>query len=331
MTHMAGAMPLSKPHPMQQFHDMLQHILDQGSRQVNERTGEEVLFVPGYTLKFDMADGFPAITTKQLFFKMAKGELFGFFRGFTNAAQFREIGCKVWDDNANKTKAWLANPARKSHDDLGRFGYLQWTDWRDWREATSQEEADALTARGYQVLAHDTSRNVWVLRRSINQLETSLHAVMTNPSDRGIILTGWNPAELDLGSLRCCHCSYMLQVDVATGTLHLSMWQRSFDAPLAYNVAIGAMYLEIMARLSGLKAGVFTHFISDAHCYVKHIPGVKEMLSREHFAQPTLDLGNFPTLTSVAEIPGIFRALDPEQVKLVNYQHHPKIAFEMTP
>ncbi|WP_232456434.1 thymidylate synthase [Burkholderia ubonensis] len=320
-----------KPHPMQQFHDMLRYILDHGSRQVNERTGEEVLFVPGYTLKFDMADGFPAITTKQLFFKMAKGELFGFFRGFTSAAQFREIGCTVWDDNANKTKAWLANPHRKGLDDLGRFGYLQWSDWRDWREASSKDDADALVKQGFEIRSHDSSRNIWVLRRSINQLETSLRGVMTNPSDRGIILTGWNPAENDQGCLRSCHVSYMLQVDISTGKLHLSMWQRSFDAPLAYNVAIGAMYLEIMARLAGLEAGTFTHFISDAHIYAKHIPGVELQLSREHFPQPTLDLGNIPTLKSVDEIPGIFTKLDPEQVKLVNYKHHPKIPYEMTP
>lgn len=322
---------MTKPHPMQQFHDMLQHILDHGSRQLNERTGEEVLFIPGYTLKFDMADGFPAITTKQLFFKMAKGELFGFFRGFTSAAQFREIGCTVWDDNANKTKAWLANPHRKGTDDLGRFGYLQWTDWRDWHEVTSQEEADAMVAQGYDVRAHDKDRGVWVMRRSLNQLEANLRTIMTSPSDRGIILTGWNPAENPLGALRACHCTYQCIVDVTTGMLHLTMWQRSFDSPLAYNVAIGALYLEIMARLSGLKAGTFTHFISDAHIYTKHIPGVKELLSREHFPQPTLDLGNFPTLASVDEIPGIFATLEPEQVKLVGYRHHPKIDFDMTP
>lgn len=320
-----------KPHPMQQFHDMLQDILDNGSRQVNERTGEEVLFLPSYTLQFDMADGFPAITTKQLFFKMAKGELFGFFRGFTSAAQFREIGCTVWDDNANKTKAWLASPFRQKSDDLGRFGYLQWTDWRDWREATSQEEADAMVARGYEVRAHDPGRNVWVLRRGINQLETSLRTLMTSPSDRGIVLSGWNPSELDQGCLRSCHVTYTLNCDVSAGVLHLSMWQRSFDAPLAYNVAIGALYLEVMARLAGLKAGKFTFFISDVHCYTKHIAGVRELLSRAHFSQPTLDLGNIPTLKSVDEIPGIFKHLDPDQVRLVNYRHHPKIAFAMTP
>jgi thymidylate synthase len=106
------------PHPMQQFHDMLAHILAEGKRRPN-RTGIDTLFVPGHMLKFDLEkDGFPAITTKRLAFKSAKGELCGFFRGYTNAAQFRAIDCKVWDGNANETKSWLANPYRKGIDDL---------------------------------------------------------------------------------------------------------------------------------------------------------------------------------------------------------------------
>lgn len=322
---------MNKPHPMQQYHDMLQYTLDNGTVQINQRTGEEVIFIPGYTLTYDMADGFPAYTTKQLFFKMAKGEVEGFFKGFTSAKQFRDIGCTVWDDNANKTKAWLENPNRKGEDDLGRFGYLNWTDWRDWRLATSMKEARELQEKGYELLAVDEAQDLWTLRRSINQLETSLHAVMTNPSDRGIILSGWRPDEQDLGCLRACHVSYQLTVDTTTQTLHLTMWQRSFDAPLAYNIAIGALYLEIMAKLAGLRAGKFVHFISDCHIYKKHVPGVREMLSREHYPQPTLDLGNIPTLKSPDEIPGIFASLDFSQIKLVNYKHHPKISFEMTP
>lgn len=319
----------TKPHPMQQYHDMLQHTLDNGSRQINAQTGKEVFFIPGYMLQFHMADGFPAYTTKQLFFKMAKGELEGMMKGFTSAAQFREVGCTVWDKNANETQAWLNSPHRRGRDDLGRFGYLNWTDWRDWQEATTQEGADALKAQGYEERSHDPVRNIWVMRRGINQLEECLRTIMTNPSDRGIILSGWRPDEHPQGCLRACHVSYQLTVDTTTNELHLTLWQRSFDSALAYNIAIGAMYLEIFARLSGLKAGSFSHFISDLHIYAAHEPGVREMLSREHFPQPTLDLGNIPTLTSADEIPGIFASLDFSQIKLVNYKHHPKIAFEM--
>lgn len=319
----------TKPHPMQQYHDMMQHILDNGSRQINERTGKEVIFVPGHTLTFDMPDGFPAYTTKQLFFKMARGELEGMMKGFTSAAQFREVGCKVWDKNANETKAWLDSPHRLGTDDLGRFGYLNWTDWRDWQEVNSQAGADALMAQGYEVRAHDPERNVWVMRRGINQLEECLRTIMTNPTDRGIILSGWRPDEHPLGCLRACHVMYQLIVNPTTRELSLVLSQRSFDTALAYNIAIGAMYLHIFARLSGLTAKTMVHNIADAHIYAAHEPGVREMLSREQFPLPTLDLGNIPTLKSADEIPGIFASLDFSQIQLVNYQHHPKIAFEM--
>lgn len=94
-------------------------------------------------------------------------------------------------------------------------------------------------------------------------------------------------------------------------------------------ITLGALFLHVMARLAGLKAGTMSHFIGDAHVYVNHIEGVQEMLSREHYAQPTLDLGNIPTLASVDEIPGIFTRLDPEEVKLVGYESHPAIKLPM--
>ncbi|WP_434715782.1 thymidylate synthase [Paraburkholderia sp. A3RO-2L] len=319
---------MTKPHPMQQFHDMLALIVAEGKRRPN-RTGMDTLFVPGHMLKFDMADGFPAITTKQLFFKQAKGELWGFFRGCTSAAEFRELGCRVWDDNANKTPAWLANPNRKGQDDLGRIYGAQWTDWRDWREAESEAAMQELLAKGYEVRAHDTERGVWVMRRGMNQLEIALKAIMTNPTDRRIIVTGWRPDEFDLMALPPCHVDYQFLVDTTTGSLHLCFYQRSFDSALAFNVSLAALFLHVMAKLSGLTASTLSHFVGDGHIYCAHLEGVQEMLSREHYAQPGIDLSCIPTLSSADEIPGIFKRLDLEPVKLVNYKCHPAIRFPM--
>lgn len=315
-------------HPMQQFHDLLSNILETGKRRPN-RTGTDTLFVHGQALRFDMADGYPAITTKQLFFKAAKGELFGFFRGYTSAAQFREIGCKVWDGNANETKSWLNNPFRTGQDDLGRIYSAQWTDWRDWRSVTSQEEADELSKKGYDLLAFDPVKRTWVFRRGMNQLEIALKQIMTDPTNRRILITGWRPDEFDQMSLPPCHVDYQFIVDVEEKTLNMCFFQRSFDTALAFNISLGALFLHIMAKLSGYKAGVMTQFIGDAHVYVNHIEGVREMLSREHFEQPDIDLSGIPTLNSVDEIPGIFEKLDPDTVKLVNYKHHPAIRLAM--
>lgn len=320
---------VSKPHPMQQFHDMLQLILDTGVRRPN-RTGHDTLFIDGHMLKFDLADGFPAITTKKLAFRSAVGELIGFFRGFDNAAQFREIGCKVWDQNANETPAWLANPHRKGTDDLGRIYGKQWTDWRDYRVVHSFKEADDLAAKGYERIAYDASNKTWVFRRGINQLETMLHTIMTASTDRRILLTGWRPDEFDQMALPPCHLDYQFLCDVENKRLSLAFFQRSFDSALAFNIAIGALMLSIMAKLTGYNCGNVTQFIGDAHIYLDHIPGVKEMLSRDHFAQPTLLLGeSIPTLTSVDQIPGVFTRIEPADIQLENYQHHPAIKFAM--
>ena len=315
---------------MQQFHDMLEHILEHGVRRPN-RTGHDTVFVPGYHLRFDLQkDGFPAITTKRLAFKSAVGELLGFFRGYDSAAQFRELGCRVWDGNANSTASWLANPHRKGTDDLGRIYSKQWTDWRDWREVHSQVDADALMAKGYELIAHDTSRSTWVLRRGINQLETALHALMTNPTDRRILINAWRPDEFDQASLPPCHCDWNLLADTQSGTLHLCMYQRSFDTFLAFNVAMGGIFLEVMAKLAGFTAGTFNHFIGDAHIYVNHFEQTRLLLSREHFEQPRLQLGaSIPTLQSPDEIPGVFTRIQPEDITLVGYQHHPAIPAPM--
>lgn len=316
-------------HPMKPFTDMMQAILTTGTKQFNERTKEYCYFIPGYSLKYDMADGFPAPTFKKAAFKAAKGELFGFFRGYTSAAEFRGIDCKVWDGNANETKAWLANPNRKGEDDIGRAYGAQWTDWLDWREVFTQADCEALVNQGYEIRAHDVGRGIWVMRRGINQLEESLRTIMTNPSDRGIIVTGWRPDEFDQMCLRPCHVSYQLICEVESKKLHLCLYQRSYDTGLAFNAILGALYLHIFAKLSGYTACTFTHFVGDAHVYEAHIDGVKEMLSREQFEQPTIDLGNIPTLTSVDEIPGIFTRLDPDQINLVNYQSHGAIKLKM--
>lgn len=314
---------------MQQFSDMLRCILDTGVWQFNSRTQKRCLFIPGHTLCYDMADGFPAISLKKLFFKAARGELFGFFRGYTSAADFRELNCKVWDGNANVTPAWLSNPERQGRDHTGRIYGSQWTDWRDWREANNEQEYQNLLALGYELRAHDPQKGVWVMRKGINQLEACLRTLMTDPSDRGILLTGWRPDEFDQACIRPCHVSYQLTCDVANKVLHLNMYQRSFDTALAFNTVLGAMYLHIFARLAGLTAGTMRHVVADAHIYESHIEGVETMLSREHLPMAELDLGNIPTLTSVDQIPGIFASLDPEQVTLRGYESHEKVEFEM--
>src|SRR5258706_9821994 len=102
----------------QQYLDLLARIMREGTLQSN-RTGVDTYFLPGATLQFDLRDGFPALTTKKLAFRQVVGELLGFIRGYNNAAEFRSLGCQIWDANANENQAWLNNPNRIGKDDLG--------------------------------------------------------------------------------------------------------------------------------------------------------------------------------------------------------------------
>jgi thymidylate synthase len=322
----------SRPHPMQQYHDLMSRVLAFGETQVNERTGKRCTSLIGEQLKFDMADGFPAVTTKELAFRAVVGELLGFFRGYQNARQFAELGCKVWFQNANETEAWLANPNRKGADDLGRIYSAQWTDWRDTRIARSEHEREDMTARGYIEKLYDAEQGAWMMERGINQVEQALRTLLTDPSDRRIIVSGWRPDEFDLCALPACHKDYAFVPRLRDGTLDLVMTIRSWDLFLGapFNIASTALFLHIMARLSGYRPGTVTMQVVNAHIYGDHVDAVRLQLTRDHYPQPALWLSDsIAKVTHVDQIPGVFARIQPDDIRFVDYQHHPKIYAAM--
>jgi len=157
---------------MRQYLDLLQNILHTGERQSN-RTGIDTLTLPGAMLKFDLRNGFPAMTTKKLAFGQVKGELIGFLHGCTSAEDFRDLGCTIWDANANENQVWLNNPERKGVDDLGPIYGSQWREWCAW-------DCD------------------------VDQVANALKAVREIPESRRIIVTAWNPGEIDKMALPPC-------------------------------------------------------------------------------------------------------------------------------
>jgi len=130
---------------MKQYLDLVRTILDTGSWQEN-RTGIRTISMPGAMLRFDLQQGFPAVTTKKLAFKSAIGELIGFLRASRSAADFRALGCKVWDGNANENAQWLANPYRQGLDDLGDVYGVQWRKWPAYKvlDATARDKKCAV-------------------------------------------------------------------------------------------------------------------------------------------------------------------------------------------
>ena len=190
---------------MQTYLNLLNRILINGQRQSN-RTGIDSIFVPGAMMQFNVHPFFPAVTTKKLFFKKTVGELIGFLRGYDNAAQFRELGCDIWDQNANKhgtdlngnfvENKWLSNPNRKGEDDLGRVYGVQWRDWRVENSGSSN---------------------------SIDQVQNVLTKLVEDPTDRRMIINAWRPDEFDQMALPPCHILYQFLANVSTNELHLCM------------------------------------------------------------------------------------------------------------
>lgn len=289
---------------MKQYLDLLKDILDNGQRESN-RTGVDTLTLPGAMLKFDLRDGFPAMTTKQLAFGAVKGELIAFLRGSRSLAEFKALGCKVWDANA-AAPAWQNNPACRGPDDLGRIYGVQWREW------------------GYispSLLTHG----------KIDQIERALHDVRTNPESRRIIVNAWNPAELNQAALPPCHVLFQL-LPRSDGTLHMTMYQRSCDMFLGvpFNIASYALLLELFAAWSGRQAATLTMFLADAHIYVNHIDQVVEQLNRDPKPLPKLNIScALPALPEAARLEQLLDCLSPTDIWLDDYHYDPAIKAEM--
>lgn len=291
---------------MKQYHDLLRQVIAEGQREPN-RTGIDTLTISGAMLKFDLRDGFPAVTTKKLAFNQVKGELIGFLNGVDNAAEFRSLGCNVWDQNANENKDWLANENRKGQDDLGRVYGVQWRDWRYPLRTMGYVEGES----------------------SIDQIVNALSDIRFNPQSRRIIVNAWNPAELDQMALPPCHIMFQL-LPRSDGTLHMNMYQRSCDMFLGvpFNIASYALLLELFAAWSGRKAATLTMFMADVHIYVNHIHQVNAQLTREEYPLPKLWIRH-PNNVQYMPLSDILAELSPADIHLSDYQHHEAIKAPM--
>ncbi|MEY4560919.1 MAG: thymidylate synthase [Pseudomonadota bacterium] len=321
---------------MKQYLDLVQTIFDQGGWQDN-RTGTRTLSLPGAMMRFDLSQGFPAVTTKKLAFKTAIGELIGFLRGSRNAAEFRDLGCKVWDQNANENKAWLANPYRLGDDDLGPVYGVQWRAWPAYKALAAVQTAqiDDALARGYRQVAvfEDNGVSQVLLYKAVDQLRQCLDTIHNNPSDRRILFHGWNLAQLDEMALPPCHLLYQFLPNAAKRELSMCLLVRSNDLGLGtpFNLTEGAALLHLVARLTGYTPRWFSYFIGDAHIYENHVDMLKEQLTRTPFPPPKLVLSDrIPDFgkTGIYE-PEWLEMVEPGDFTLEGYQHHAPLTAPM--
>jgi thymidylate synthase len=234
---------------MRQYLDLMQHVLDHGVRK-EDRTGTGTLSVFGYQMRFNLADGFPLVTTKKAHLRSILHELLWFVAGDTNIRYLKENGVSIWDE-------WA--------DENGDLGPVYGAQWRSWP-------------------APDGS--------TIDQLANVIEMIRTKPDSRRLIVSAWNPAQVDDMALPPCHS--LFQFYVAEGRLSCQLYQRSADIFLGvpFNIASYALLTMMVAQVTGLKPGDFVHTFGDAHLYSNHLEQAKLQLSRTPRALPTMKLNH---------------------------------------
>lgn len=220
------------------------------------RTGIDARTTFGMQMRYNMADGFPALTTKKLAFKSVKAELLWFISGNSDVKELQKLGSHIWDANA-EADYW--KPRARFEGDLGRVYGVQ---WRSWKSPYSDKPIDQLTE---------------VIKK-----------IKKDPYSRRLIVAAWNPGELDQMALPPCHMFF--QFFVVKNKLSLQMYQRSCDMFLGvpFNIASYSLLLHMVAQATGLKPGEFVHTLGDAHIYKNHFNQIKEQLARKPFPLPKL-------------------------------------------
>lgn len=222
---------------MQQYLSLLNRILTECATKT-DRTGTGTMSVFGNQMRFNLADGFPLLTTKKLHLKSIIYELLWFLRGDTNVHYLQEHGVRIWNEWADE------------NGDLGPVYGHQWRSWPDYNGGT------------------------------IDQIQNVLDLIRNHPDSRRMIVSAWNPAEVEQMALPPCHC--LFQFYVADGKLSLQLYQRSADTFLGvpFNIASYALLLQMMAQVSGLEAGEFIHTTGDTHLYLNHLDQARLQLTR---------------------------------------------------
>lgn len=279
---------------MKQYLDLCERIVNEGEWVENKRTGKRCLTVIDADLTYDVANNeFPLITTRKSFWKAAIAEFLCYIRGYDNAADFRALGCKTWDANANLNEDWLNNPHRKGEDDMGRVYGVQGRSW---------QKPDG---------GH------------VDQLKKIVENLSKGIDDRGEIMSFYNPGEFHMGCLRPCMHTHTFSL--LGDTLYLTSYQRSCDVPLGlnFNQVQVFFFLAIMAQITGHKPGKAYHKIINAHIYEDQLEQMRDIqLKREPFPSPKLQIN--PDIKSLEDLE-TWVTLD--DFKVEGYEHHDPIKY----
>ena len=273
---------------MRQYLDLLQHVLDHGDDKGDYKGEINNRAVCGYMMRFNLQAGFPLLTTKKVHLKSVIYELLWFVQGRTDNQWLHDRGVTIWDEWA--TKAECAKYGRAE----GDLGPIYGAQWRHWRKRDGGE---------------------------IDQIANVIHEIKTKPYSKRLIVSAWNPEDVDAVTLSPCHSLFKFYV--AGDKLSLHLFQRSADIFLGvpFNIASYSLLLMMVAQVTGLKPWEFVHTTSDTHLYHLHFPQAKLQLTREPRQLPTMKLN--PKIKRLED----FKF---EDFELLNYDPHPGIKAQVT-
>lgn len=282
---------------MKQYHDLVEHVFNNGHRK-DDRTNTGTISTFGYQMRFDLKEGFPLLTTKKVFYKAIIYELLWFIKGDTNIKYLVDHGVKIWNE-------WPYENFKKHSSYQGET----------LEEYVDKIKTDANFAREHGDLGPVYGAQ-WRNFNGVDQLAQVINLIKHQPESRRMILSAWNPAEINNMALPPCHT--LIQFYVSNRKLSLQLYQRSGDIFLGipFNIASYALLLEMVAQVTNLEVGEFVHTIGDAHIYINHIDQLKLQLKREIRPLPTLKLN--PNIKDLEDFTF-------EDIEIIGYDPHPPI------
>lgn len=283
---------------MKQYLDLLEHILNNGNPK-GDRTGTGTLSCFGYQMRFDLSKGFPLVTTKKMFWKGVVHELLWMLKGDTNIKYLQDNGVHIWDQ-------WA--------DENGDLGPVYGKQWRSWQGFKFQSDENYEASGGVYGRAD-------YVPFTVDQIKNVVERIKTKPDCRRLIVSAWNPSDIDEMKLPPCHCFFQFYVN--KGTLSCQLYQRSADVFLGvpFNIASYALLTHLIAQVCGLDVGEFIHTFGDVHMYRNHTSQVMEQLTRNTLILPKLVLN--PNITNINQYTF-------EDIQLDNYFYHPPIKGEVS-
>ena len=282
---------------MKQYLDLCKKILEEGAKK-GDRTGTGTISYFGYQMRFDLSEGFPLLTTKRVHLKSIIHELLWFIKGDTNIKYLVDNDVRIWNE-------WPYQAFQKSS---------------DYNNETIEEFAEKIKTDNEFAKKYGNCGPIygkqWRNFGGVDQLEKLIHDIKTNPNSRRLIISAWNPTEVDNMLLPPCHC--FMQFYVNDGKLSCQLYQRSADVFLGvpFNIASYSLFTMMIAQVCGLEPGEFVHTFGDAHIYSNHMEQIKLQLSREPRKLPTMKIN--PNVKSIYD----FKY---EDFELEGYDPHPAI------